>query len=92
MKLKTKMYILFLAIVFVPLIFFGAAFLGIGYHENVDVIHELTKEDLMIGAMINKSFLLYLVIAMVVTLILTGALITAWVNKDILPSRSSVLL
>lgn len=83
MKLKTKMYILFLAIVFVPLIFFGAAFLGIGYHENVDVIHELTKEDLMIGAMINKSFLLYLVIAMVVTLILTGALITAWVNKDI---------
>lgn len=83
MKLKTKMYILFLAIVFVPLIFFGAAFLGIGYHENVDVIHELTKEDLMIGAMINKSFLLYLVIAMVVTLILTGALITAWVNKDV---------
>lgn len=83
MKLKTKMYILFLAIVFVPLIFFGAAFLGIGYHENVDVIQELTKEDLMIGAMINKSFLLYLVIAMVVTLILTGALITAWVNKDV---------
>lgn len=83
MKLKTKMYILFLTIVFVPLIFFSAAFLGIGYHENVDIIQELTTEDLMIGAMINKSFLLYLVIAMIVILIMTGALITAWVNKDI---------
>lgn len=83
MKLKTKMYILFLTIVFVPLIFFGAAFLGIGYHENINVLHELTKEDLMIGAMINKSFLLYLVIAMVVILILTSGLITVWVNKDI---------
>lgn len=83
MKLKTKMYILFLTIVFVPLIFFSAAFLGIGYHENVDIIQELTKEDLMIGAMINKSFLTYLVIAMVIILSITSALITAWVNKDI---------
>ena len=83
MKLKTKMTLLFLTIIFVPLLFFTAAFLGIGYHENVNVIHELTKEDVMIGAMISKRFMGYLVLAMVVILILTSALITAWVNQDI---------
>lgn len=83
MKLKTKMTLLFLTIIFVPLLFFAAAFLGIGYHENVNVIHELTKEDVMIGAMISKRFMVYLVLAMAVILILTSALITAWVNQDI---------
>ena len=83
MKLKTKMTLLFLTIIFGPLLFFAAAFLGIGYHENVNVIHELTKEDVMIGAMISKRFMGYLVLAMAVILILTSALITAWVNQDI---------
>ena len=83
MKLKTKMTLLFLTIIFVPLLFFAAAFLGIGYHENVNVIHELTKEDVLIGAMISKRFMGYLVLAMAVILILTSALITAWVNQDI---------
>ena len=83
MKLKTKRTLLFLTIIFVPLLFFAAAFLGIGYHENVNVIHELTKEDVMIGAMISKRFMGYLVLAMAVILILTSALITAWVNQDI---------
>ena len=83
MKLKTKMTLLFLAIIFVPMLFLSAAFLGIGYHENVNVIHELTKEDVMIGAMISKRFMGYLVLAMAVILILTSALITAWVNQDI---------
>lgn len=77
------MTLLFLTIIFVPLLFFAAAFLGIGYHENVNVIHELTKEDVMIGAMISKRFMGYLVLAMAVILILTSALITAWVNQDI---------
>lgn len=83
MKLKTKMTLLFLTIIFVPMLFFAAAFLGIGYHENVNVIHELTKEDVMIGAMISKRFMGYLVLAMAIILILTSALITAWVNQDI---------
>ncbi len=83
MKLKTKMTLLFLAIIFVPMLFLSAAFLGIGYHENVNVIHELTKEDVMIGAMISKRFMGYLVLAMAVILIFTSALITAWVNQDI---------
>lgn len=83
MKLKTKMTILSLSIIVIPLICFVAAFLGIGYHENVNVIHELTKEDLMIGALINKRILQYILFAMVIILILTSALITIWVNKDI---------
>lgn len=84
MKLKTKMGILFLAIIIVPLIFFSAAFLGIGYHENVNIISELTKDDvMMIGAMISKKFMLYLSLAMVVIMILTSAIITFWINRDI---------
>ncbi len=83
MKLKTKMGILFVTIVFVPLILFLMAFVGIGYHENIDIIGELTKEDIMIGAMINKRLMGNLIISMIVILILVGTLITAWVNKDI---------
>ena len=83
MKLKAKLTILFLAIIFVPLLCGTMAFLGFGYHENIDMIHELTKEDIMIGAMINKNFMKYLVIAMAATLIITSSLITAWINKDI---------
>ena len=71
------------AIILVPLLCGTMAFLGFGYHENIDMIHELTKEDIMIGAMINKNFMKYLVIAMAVTLIITSSLITAWINKDI---------
>ena len=37
----------------------------------------------MIGAMINKRFMKYLLVAMAITLIITSALITAWINKDI---------
>lgn len=83
MKLKAKLTVLFLAIILVPLLCGTMAFLGFGYHENIDMIHELTKEDIMIGAMINKRFMKYLVIAMAITLIITSALITAWINKDI---------
>ena len=43
MKLKNKMMVLFLTIILVPLIFAIAAFLGFGYHENIDILHELTK-------------------------------------------------
>lgn len=83
MKLKAKLTVLFLAIILVPLICGTMAFLGFGYHENIDMIHELTKEDIMIGAMINKRFMKYLVAAMAITLIITSSLITAWINKDI---------
>lgn len=83
MKLKTKMGVLFLTIVCVPMIFFFAAFLGIGFHENVNVIRELTKEDMMIGAMISKRFMTYMISAMIIILIITGGLITAWLNRDV---------
>ena len=83
MKLKTKMMVLFLAIILDPLCFGVAAFLGFGYHENVNLFHELTQEDIMIEALINKRFMSYFTLSMVIILILTSALITAWINNDI---------
>lgn len=83
MKLKTKMAILFVTIIFVPCIFFMTAFLGIGYHENVNVIHELTQENLMIGAIMSKRVMKFLILAVIVAQCITSALITAWVNKDV---------
>lgn len=83
MKLKAKMMVLFLAIILVPLICGVMVFFGFGYHENIDMIQELTKEDIMIGAMINKRFMRYLVVAMMLILIITSGLITAWINKDV---------
>ena len=83
MKLKTKMMILFFTIIFVPLLFLTVAFFGISIHEEVDVLTELTKEDMMIGALISKRFMGSLLWAMIIILILTSSLITIWVNRDI---------
>lgn len=83
MKLKSKMMMLFFTIILVPLVFGSVAFFGFGYHENLDMIQELNKADIMIGAIVSKRFMRYLVVVMVLILILTSALITAWINKDI---------
>ncbi len=83
MKLKSKMLMLFFTIILVPLAFGIMAFLGFGYHENIDMLRELHQEGIMIGAMINKRFMKYLIFVMILILILTSTLITAWINKDI---------
>lgn len=82
-KLKTKMMILFLAIILVPLLCGITVFMGYGYYENIDILHELSKKDIMIGAMVNRRLLQYMVVAMVVILILTSGIITAWLNRDV---------
>ncbi len=82
-KLKTKMMILFLAIILVPLTCGIIVFFGYGYYENIDVIRELNKNEIMIGAMINRRLMKYLVVAMVAILIITSAIITAWLNRDV---------
>ncbi len=81
--MKTKMMILFLAIILVPLTCGIMVFFGYGYYENIDVIRELNKNEIMIGAMINRRLMKYLVVAMVIILIITSAIITAWLNRDI---------
>jgi signal transduction histidine kinase len=77
------MLIIFLAIIIVPLVCGAIAFLGFGYHENIDMLSELTHQDKMIGAMISRRFMKSLVIAMLIILIITSAVVTAWINKDI---------
>ncbi len=83
MKLKTKMMILFFTIIFVPLLFLTVAVFGISLHEEVNLINELTKEDMMIGALISKRFMTSLSWSTIIILILTSTLITIWVNRDI---------
>ncbi|MDE7477794.1 MAG: HAMP domain-containing protein [Lachnospiraceae bacterium] len=83
LKLKTKMMILFLAIILVPLVCGVMVFLGYGYYENIDMIHELSKKDIMIGAMVNRRLLNSMAVAMVAILIFTSAIIIAWLNKDV---------
>ena len=82
-NLKTKMMILFVGIILVPMMCVVMVFLGYGYSVNIDMIQELSKKDIMIGAMVNRSLLKYMLIAMVIILIVTSAIITAWLNKDV---------
>ena len=82
-KLKTKMMILFLAIILVPLVCGVMVFMGYGYYENIDILHELSKKGIMIGAIVNRRLLQYMVVAMVIILILTSGIITAWLNRDV---------
>lgn len=83
LNLKTKMMILFFTIIFVPLLFLTVAIFGISMHEEVNLINELSKEDVMIGALISRRFMTSLGWSTIIILILTSTLITVWVNKDI---------
>lgn len=83
MKLTTKMIILFFAIIFVPAIMALVAFLGFSYHENINILHELSKEDIMIGKMVSRSFLQTFAMIMMFTLVITSVIITVWMRKDI---------
>lgn len=83
MKLKSKMMVLFLTIILVPLGCAAIVFFGFGYYENIDVLRELSKEDIMIGAMINRRLMECLVIAMMLILFMTSSITTGWLNKDI---------
>lgn len=77
------MMILFLAIILVPLVCSIMVFMGYGYYENIDMLHELSKKDIMIGAIVNRRLLRHMLLAMVVILILTSGIITAWLNRDV---------
>ena len=82
-KLMTKMIILFLTIIFVPTIAGVMVFLGFGYHENIDILHELAAEGIMIGGLASRSFLKHFTMIMVVILVVTSIIITSWIKKDI---------
>lgn len=82
-KLTTKLIILFLTIIFVPTIAGVMVFLGFGYHENIDIIHELAAEGIMIGGLASRSFLKHFTVIMVITLIVTSIIITFWIKRDI---------
>jgi signal transduction histidine kinase len=83
MKFRFKMLIIFLAIIIVPLLFGAIFFFGFGYHENINMLHELTNQDKMIGAMISRQFMRYLVITTLIILVIISAVVTAWINKDV---------
>ena len=83
MKLTAKMIILFLIIIFVPTIAAVMVFLGFGYHENIDIFHELSKVGIMIGEMVGRSFLKHFTVIMIAVLIVTSVIITSWIKKDI---------
>lgn len=83
LKMVTKMIILFLTIIFVPTIAAAMIFLGFGYHENIDILHELSEEGIMIGGLVGRSFLKHFTVMMIVILIITSVIITSWIKRDI---------
>ena len=83
MKLTAKLIILFLIIIFVPTIAAVMVFLGFGYHENIDILHELSEEGIMIGEMVGRNFLKHFTMIMIAVLIVTSVIITSWIKKDI---------
>ena len=84
MKLKTKITLLCIIIVVVPCLFFIIAFLGIGYNENINVIHELTQEEsLMIGQIVSKRAMKLMIIALIISQAITSILLALWIRQDI---------
>ncbi|MCD8039546.1 MAG: HAMP domain-containing histidine kinase [Lachnospiraceae bacterium] len=83
MKLTTKMVILFFVIILVPLVAASITFIGFGYRENLDFIHELSSEDVMVGELINRRVLRHFEMLMFLTLVTISAVIMFWIRKDI---------
>ena len=89
MKLTTKMVILFFAMIFLPMIVGITILLGVSYHENIDILHELLqqdiilKEDIIIGNMVSRSFLKQLALIVMSLLIIMSIIVTNWIRKDI---------
>lgn len=83
MNLTAKLMIIFFAIIFIPTIVGVATLLGFAHHENIDIVHELSKEDIMIGRMVSRTFLWCFAIIMLITLIVTSLVITRWIQVGI---------
>lgn len=89
MKLTTKMIILFFAIILLPMLIGITILFGVGYHENIDILHELLtndiilKEDIIIGNMVSRSFLKRLAVIMMSVLVIMSVIVTNWIRKDI---------
>lgn len=89
MKLTTKMIILFFAIILLPMIAGMTILIGVSYHENIDILHELLtddiilKEDIIIGNMVSRSFLKHLAVIMMSMLVVMSVIVTNWIRKDI---------
>lgn len=83
MNLTAKLMIIFFAIIFIPMIAGVATLLGFAYHENINIVHELSKEDIMIGRMISRTFLLFFAVTMLFILVVTSFIITSWIRVGI---------
>lgn len=83
MNLTAKLMIIFFAIIFIPMIAGVATLLGFAYHENINIVHELSKEDIMIGRMISRTFLFFFAVTMLVILVVTSFMITSWIRVGI---------
>ncbi len=83
MNLTAKLMIIFFAIIFIPMIAGVATLLGFAHHENINIVHELSKEDIMIGRMISRTFLLFFAITMLFILVVTSFIITSWIRVGI---------
>ncbi len=80
MKLNTKMIILFFLIILVPLLAGLCTFVGFAYQQNLNFVHEFTKEDVMMGQLVNRNFLKYLMLFTMLALILMSVIMTFWLR------------
>lgn len=83
MNLTAKLMIIFLVIIFIPTIAGVATLLGFAHHENINIVHELSKEGIMIGRMVSRTFLWCFAAIMLIVLIVTSLIITGWIRVGI---------
>lgn len=83
MNLTAKLMIIFLVIIFIPTLAGAATLLGFAHHENIDIVHEFTKEDIMIGKMISRTFLWCFAVIMILVLFVTSLIITSYIRIGI---------
>lgn len=85
MKLKTRLLIMFLIVVFVPLLLTGFAFLGIGaVIVNEGVTPELNDETVIqIQGLFEPNFLTSMVVAIIIILLFTALMLTLWIYYSV---------
>ncbi len=85
MKLKTRLLIMFLIVVFVPLLLTGFAFWGIGaVIVSKGVTPELNDETVIqIQGLFEPNFLTSMVVAIIIILLFTALMLTLWIYYSV---------
>lgn len=92
MRLKTKMFVIFMTVIILPLVLIGVAFFSIGHtiateEQVIEQMEQENEEGLQLGlnlsGLISKRLMVDMIVATVIILTVTSLIVTVWVMDSV---------